>query len=223
MLEDSKLLDRLYHDPEACLRVSPYLMFAVLVRRIRKDLEKEPFLFQTEAGGKRIPVFEVPQAMELLGEAAIRDYLAEMLCSFVRANTGVVYQSEQGTMRERRFSDLDMDDMIALCQLVGPHLKPRLYKRIADIALFFAGVYPDHASPFVRQRRSQQWRIVRDYEREGRHFYTLVARSPQPPWPPSVFERLAEQFLLACAVLSALSERYLKPLRARYLLGPATT
>jgi len=221
MLEDSKLLDRLYNDPEACLRVSPYLMFAVLVRRIRKDLEKEPFLFQRDAAGKQIPVFEVPQAIKLLGESAIRDYLTEMLCSFVRANTGVLYRNEQGGLHERKFSDLDMDDMIALCQLVGPHLKPRLYKRIADIALFFAGVYPDHASHFVRQRRSQQWRIVRDYEREGRHFYTLVARSPQPPWPPSVFERLAEQFLLACAVLGVLSERYLKPLRTRYFGQPA--
>jgi hypothetical protein len=222
MLEDSKLLDRLYHDPNALLRVSPYLMFAVLVRRIRRDLEKEPFLFQRDAGGKRIPVFEVPQAVQLLGQSAIRDYLTEMLCSFVRANTGVLYRNQQGVLRERKFSDLDMDDMIALCQWVEPHFKPRLYKRIADIALFFAGVCPDHTSHFVRRRRSQQWRIVRDYEREGRHFYSLVARWPQPPWPASVFERLAEQFLVICAVLGALSERYLKPLRARYLLGPAT-
>jgi hypothetical protein len=109
-----------------------------------------------------------------------------------------------------------MDDMIALCQLVEAPFKPRLYKRIADIALFFAGVYPDHTSHFVRRRRSQHWRIVRDYEREGRHFYSLVARAPQPPWPAAVFERLAENFLLACAVLSALSDRYLKPLRERY-------
>src|SRR4051812_37129616 len=124
MLEDSKLLDRLYHDPNALLRVSPYLMFAVLVRRIRRDLEKEPFLFQRDAGGKQIPVFEVPQAIQLLGQSAIRDYLTEMLCSFVRANTAVLYRNQQGALRERKFSDLDMDDMIALCQWVEPHLKP---------------------------------------------------------------------------------------------------
>lgn len=222
MLDDPRLLDRLYNDPKACLRVSPYLMFSLLVRRLRKDLEKEPFLFQRDAGGKRIPIFEVPQAIELLGKAAIRDYLTEMLCSFVRAGSGVLYRNEQGMLQERKFSDLDMDDMIALCRWVEPHIKPRLYKRIADIALFVAGVYPDHTSHFVRRRRSQQWRIVHDYEREGRHFYTLVARSAHPPWPAPVFERLAEQFLLVCAVLSALSERYLKPLRARYLLGPGT-
>jgi len=221
MLEDPKLIDRLLHEREAVAHISPYLMFAVLVRRIRRDLEREPFLFQRDAGGKRIPVFAAPQAVELLGEAVVRDYLAEMLCSFARTNTALLHFKEPGGWRERKFNDVDMDDMIALCQLVDPQLKPRLYKRIADIALFVAGVYPDHTSHFVRRRRSQDWRIVRDYEREGRHFYLLVARAPQPPWPPPVFERLAEKFSLAREVLSAMSERYLRPLRERYLALPS--
>jgi len=216
MLEDPKLFDRLFNSCDAIARVSPYLMFAVLVRRIRRDLEKEPYLFQRDADGKRIPVLAAPEAVKLLAESTMRDYLAEMLCSFVRTNTGLLYWNEPGGMRQQKFCDLDMNDMIALCQLVDPHMKPRLYKRIADIALFVAGVYPEHTSHHVRRRRSQDWRIVRDYEREGRHFYSLVARAPQPPWPSPVFERLADQFSLAREVLTTLSDRYLRSLGDRY-------
>jgi len=216
MLEDSRLFDRLFNDQECLAHVSPFLMFAVLVRRLRRDLEKESFLFQRDANGKRIPVFAAPEAVKLLAESAIRDYLAEMLCSFVRGYTGVLHRDASGVLREQKFSDMDMDDLIALCQLVDPRLKPRLYKRIADVALFFAGIYPAHTSHFVRRRRSQDWRIVRDYERDGRHFYSLVARAPQSPWPPAVFARLSEQFSLAREVLNTLSDRYFKPLGDRY-------
>ena len=115
---------------------------------------------------------------------------------------------------------MDMNDMMALCQLVEAELKPRLYKRIADIALFLTGVYPDHASFFVRKPRSQDWRVVPDYEREGRRFYTLAAREAEPPGPASVFGKLAEQFTLAREALNTLSGRYLKPIRAQYFNQP---
>lgn len=216
MLEDVKLHERLFNKLENFTRVSPYLMFAVLLRRIRRDLGKESCLFHRDADGKRIPIFAAPQAAELLNDAVMLEYLIEMLSSFARTNTALVHFKEGNGWRERKFSDADIDDMIALAQLVESELKPRLYKRIADIALFFAGIYPEHTSHWVRKRRSQDWRLARDYEREGRHFYSLVARTPQPPWPANVFERLAEEFSLICAVLSALSERYLKPLRERF-------
>jgi len=218
MLEDPKLFDRIFN--EAVARISPYLMFAVLVRRIRRDLEKEPYLYQRDTDGRRIPVLAAPEAVNLLTESTMRDYLAEMLCSFIRTNTGTAHRNEPGGMRKQKFCDIDMDDMIALCQLVEPHFIPRLYKRIGDIALFFAGIYPEHTSHFVRRRRSQEWRIVSDYEREGRHFYSLVARAPQPPWPSPVFERLSEQFSLAREVLGALSDRYFKSLGNRYFAEP---
>lgn len=115
-----------------------------------------------------------------------------------------------------------MDDMIALCHLVEPAYKPRLYKRIADIALFLTGIYPDHTSSLVRPSRSQAAlrRTVPDYERDGRSFYELVAREPEPPWSASVFKGLAEKFTLAREALNTLSDRYLKPLRTRYLNEP---
>jgi hypothetical protein len=115
-----------------------------------------------------------------------------------------------------------MDDMIALCHLVEPAFKPRLYKRVADISLFLTGIYPDHSSVFTQRLRSRFTRAhaVADYEREGRRFYLLAARQPEPPWPPSVFQDLAQKFTLAREALNTLNDDYLEPLRARYFEQP---
>jgi hypothetical protein len=221
MLDDPKLAERLVHEPETFVRVSPYLLFAVLLRRVRRDLEGRSFVVQRAADGKSIPVFAAPQAMQLLGDSNLRDYLTEMLCSFVRVNNRLLRWKERGAWRKRKFNDADLDDLMALCRLVEPSLKPRLYKRIADLALFLTGIFPDHASFEVRRPRSQDWRVVPDYEREGRHFYSAAAREPQPPWPASVFAKLADQFALVREVLNLLSDRYLKPLREQYFDRPA--
>ena len=113
--------------------------------------------------------------------------------------------------------------MIALCQLVEPPFKPRLYKRIADIALFLTGIYPDHTSFLVRRPRSQAScrHTAPDYEREGRRFYALAAREVEPPWPAFVFEGLAQKFTIAREALNTLNDCYLKPLRAGYFDQPA--
>jgi hypothetical protein len=224
MLDDPKLVERLLNDQEVFVRVSPYLMFSVLLRRVRRDLEGQAYVLERDDRGKRVPVFEAPQTVELLKDSALREYLTEMLCSFVRTNTGLLYWKERGTWRKRKFSDLDMDDMIALCQLVEQHFKPRLYKRVADIALFLTGIYADHAL-FAVQRGSREFerrRALPDYERDGRRFYGLAAREAEPPWPTSVYERLAEKFTLAREALSTLNDYYLKPLRTKYFEPPAT-
>jgi hypothetical protein len=222
MLQDRKLSERLIGDQEAFVRVSAYLLFSALLRRVWRDLEGQSFVLERDDRGKRIPVFGGARIAELLGEPHLREYLVEMLCSFVRTNTSVVYFKERGTWRKRKFSDLDMDDMIALCQLVEPAWKPRLYKRIADIALFLTGIYQDQAALFAQRPRSFDGhrRELRDYEREARHFYSMAAREPEPPWTAVVFEALAEKFNLARAVLNVLSDRYLEPLRERYFERP---
>src|SRR5262249_36559948 len=98
-----------------------------------------------------------------------------------------------------------------------------LYKRIADIALFLTGIYPEQVAWFGQGRRSQaqHGRTLPDYEREGRHFYSVAARQPEPPWPAGVFQALAEKFNLAREAFNALSERYLKPLRELYFKAPS--
>lgn len=223
MLEDPRLVDRLLGEQEAFVRVSPGLMFGVLLRRVRRDLEGRAFVLERDARGKPLPVFAAPEVAQLLGRPEVREYLTQMLCSFVRTNTALLYWKERGQWRKRKFCDINLDDMIALCQLVDPYFKPRLYKRIADIALFISGIYPDHATLFVRPARTlaASRRTLHDYEREGQQFYTLAARHPEPPWPTTVYETLAAKFSLARQALNTLSDNYLKTLRSRYFNEPA--
>jgi hypothetical protein len=110
----------------------------VLLRRVRIELEKEAYVFEAAARGKRIPIFEAPAVAQLLSNKQIRDYLGDMLSSFSRINSGVLYWKERGGWNKRRFSDVDMEDMIELARLADPEMRPWLHKRIADIALFLS-------------------------------------------------------------------------------------
>ena len=51
MLNDPKLAERLLNDEEVFVHVSPYLMFAVLLRRVRRDLEGRSFMFERDERG----------------------------------------------------------------------------------------------------------------------------------------------------------------------------
>lgn len=222
MLDDARLAERLLNDQHVLIRISPYLLFTVLLRRVRHNLQNQSFVLEPYSSGKRIPVFDAPKTVQLLSDTTLREYLVQMLCSFVKTHTGVVYWKERGTWHKRKFSDIDMDDMIALARMVEPQFRPRLYKRIADIALFLTGIYPDHTSLFTSRPKSMATaaRTIPDYEREGRRFYALAAQQAEPPWPPSVYEELAEKFTVAREALNTLADRYLKPLREKLFEQP---
>ena len=217
MLDDPKLMERLLREEETFVRISPHLLFSVLLRQIRRELEKEAYVLEVDSNGKRIPVFEAPAVAGLLANQATRDYLAEMLSAFARTSSGVVYWKERGTWHKRRFSDIDMDDMIELARIIDPETRPALYKRIADIALFLSGIFPDHVTLFTRRKTAlSPKRTLTDYEQEGMRFYRVAAQeTDQGHWRP-VFETLAEKFTLARRALNTLSDRYFKVHRARY-------
>ena len=84
MLDDPKLFERLSSDAEALVSISPYMLFSILLRQVRREIEKESYLYDYEIGAKkqRIPVFAVPEASSLLHEAEALDYLAERLTLF---------------------------------------------------------------------------------------------------------------------------------------------
>jgi hypothetical protein len=222
MLEDPKLSERLLREEEALVRVSPHLLFSVLLRRLRKELGKEAYILEVNTKGKRIPIFESPAVAEMLSDKEVRDYLAAMLSSFSRTNSGIIYWKERGTWHRRRYSDIDMDDMIELARIIDPEIRPGLYKRIADLALFLSGIFPEHAMHFGEPRRTMYSvrRTLKDYEQMGRRFYGVAAKeTDQAQWKP-VLGTLAEKFTLARLALNSLSARYVKTYRARYFRFP---
>jgi hypothetical protein len=223
MLEDPKLVERLFREEETFVRISPHLLFSVLLRRVRMDLEKESYVFEVESKGKRIPVFEAPAVAELLANKQTCDYLAEMLSSFVRTNSGVIYWKERGTWHKKRFSDIDIDDMIELARIIDPEMRPALYRRIADLTLFLSGIFPDHATRFAARRTTMlsAGRTLKDYEQQGKRFYRVAEREADQDHLRPILAMLAEQFTLARRALNTLGDRYLKTYRGRYFDTPS--
>jgi hypothetical protein len=223
MLDDPKLTERLFRDQEAVVRVGPSLLFSVLLRQLRRELKKEAYLLDVDTDGKRIPVFEGPAVAAMLSDKQTLDYLAAMLSSFTRTNSGIIYWSERGAWRKRRFSDIDLDDMVELARLIDPEMRPALFQRIADIALYLSGIFPEYSAHFAGPRKTMfsARRTLKDYEQAGQRFYTVAAReTDQTHWKP-VLGTLAEKFSLARLALNILSDRYVKTLRTQYFRSPA--
>jgi hypothetical protein len=145
-----------------------------------------------------------------------------MLASFTRTNSGAIYWRERGAWHKRRFSDLDVDDMVDLARIIDPEMRPALYKRIADIALFLTGIFPDHLTVFAarHQSRFSAKRSLKDYEQQGSRFFRVAAQqTDQIQWRPAM-GTLAEKFSLARWALNTLSDRYLKTQREHYFQAP---
>jgi hypothetical protein len=222
MLQDPKLVQRLLRQEENLARVSPYFLFNVLLLQVRRDLTDTTYILEIDFKGKRIPVFEAKSVADLLADSAVRDYLADLLASFTRTNSGALYWKERGAWHKRRFSDIDLDDMIDLVQRIDPEMRPALYKRIADIALFLSGIFPDHLTVYAgrHQTKFSAKRTIKNYEQQGKRFYGIAAReADRPEWRPSL-ETLAEKFTLARWALNTLSDRYLRAHRNHYFRSP---
>src|ERR1700722_10602101 len=177
MLDDPKLTERLFREEEALVRVNPHMLFSVLLRRLRRELEKKAYVLEMDTKGKRIPVFEGPAVAEMLSDKQTRDYLAEMLSSFARTNSGIIYWKERGAWHKRRFSDIDLDDMVELARIIDPEMRPALYKRIADLALFLSGIFPEHSAHLAGGKTMfSPKRTLKEYEEAGKRFYQVAAR-----------------------------------------------
>jgi CRP-like cAMP-binding protein len=178
MLKDPKLVHRLLQEGANLIRVSPYFLFTALLLQVQRELADTAYILEVDFKGKRIPVFEAKSVAGLLADSSVRDYLAEMLASFTRTNSGVLYWKERGAWHKRRFSDIDLDDMIDLVRLIDPEMRPALYKRIADIALFLSGIFPDHLTVFAARHQTifSAKRTLKDYEQQGKRFYGIAAQ-----------------------------------------------
>jgi len=220
MLADEKVIRRLLDDPLSVLRVSPALFFAILLARVKADLEQQPFTLE-RSGGITMPLFDAPQILQLLGNRELRAYLTEMLVSFVRINTfSTAVRVRQGLWRRVRFSDFDIDSLVRYGSAIDDAQRFPVYKRIADICLFTLGIFSppgreqNAPSPFP-QARPRARRSRDDYIAQGTSFYALASRhrEAQVRKLSEVLSTLAEKFTLAAKPLSVMSMRYLEPFK----------
>lgn len=224
MLEDDRLVRRLLGDEQILLRVSPRLVFTVLLRRVSRDLQERPYTLERTTA-ETVAVFDAPQVRRFIAEPAIGTYLVDLLTSFVRTETITVWMRRGERYRRRRFSTMSLEDMIEFAGLVVEEEAPAVFRRIADIALFTSGIFPDclrpgRVGPRGVARLPAIPRTVETYEEQGRRFYRLAAQ-PEQGAEGRVLALLAEEFPAARKSLAMLSDRYLRWTRLSWFHSPA--
>ena len=132
--------------PGQAVPVSPFLTFAVAVHRSATELASVGHVAERTGPRQRVPLFDAPALREFLGSPARKLFLAELLASFTRVASGRYRVRGGGRTRTRRFSELDPVRLAGLLDGVPDAEKPGVYRRLGDVSLFLAGVFPDYAT-----------------------------------------------------------------------------
>ena len=222
MLEDDRLVDRLLGEGQALLRVSPRLVFSVLLRRVVRDLQQLPYTVERTAD-EMVAVFDATKVRRFIAAPGIWRYLVSMLTSFVRNESLTVMVRRREHYVRRRFNTSSLEDMIDLLGLTGGDEVPWIFRRIGDIALFQSGIFPQSLR-FAGTARSRALRptavppTLASYEEQGRKFYRIAA-SRAADDEGRVLGALAEEFAAARKSLELLSDRYLRWTPIRWFPG----
>jgi len=223
--------------PEVLVFASPFLAFGVAVHRAVADLAAMDYLPERSGPRQRVPVFDTPELRDFLGSAARRLFLAELLASFTRVASGR-YRVPSGRggpgagsgagRRTRRFSELDPVRLAGLIEVAPEESRPGIYRRLGDVSLFLAGVFPDysamHAFGPVDVSRLLRSARVPAGDRDGlaaapaldlleylgaRWYRAALATAPVRTAGLDVVGEVAERFRQARRVLNHLADRYL--------------
>jgi hypothetical protein len=208
--------------------VSPFLAFGVAVHRAVADLSALDYLPERSGPRQRVPVFDTPELRDFLGSAARRLFLAELLASFTRVASGRYRVQSGGRSRTRRFSELDPVRLAGLLEVTPEESRPGIYRRLGDVSLFLAGVFPDYATDralgridVTRLLRSARVPVA---ERDGlaaapaldlleylgaRWYRAALAAAPVRTARLAVVGEVAGRFRQARRILNHLADRYL--------------
>lgn len=129
--------------------VSPFLLFAVLVHRVADELREATYVNDWSGPRSRLPVFDVAPLQEFVEDAGRTSFLARLLTSFALPDPPPVPGNP-----------FDLSGLAMWLDQVLPADRTALLRRLGDLALFSAGVFPDRTG-------SKPMRPV-DAERLGR-------------------------------------------------------
>jgi hypothetical protein len=216
--------------------VSPFLVFAAAVHRTAVDLAFTSYAPERAAPRLRVPVFDGPQLAEYLGHPRHRLFLAELLASFARTSSGVIVTRTRRGLRRRRWNDLDLSRLAGLLEAVPAAQRPGVWRRLGDLALFHAGVFPDAMAQTVpgpaeaiRLAQRTGLRSAPDAARGGADllewfgagWYGLAADHSLATTAASVDLRdTAEHVHQARRVLNTATDRYLFPVTTDWFAAP---
>jgi hypothetical protein len=232
MLNDQRLFKALMEDPESVMQVSPRLFFSVLLNRVKATLKQSSYTIEKQAG-VHLAVFDSGKVYRFVDNRTIRNYLADMLCSFVHINSfSIPVRVRKGVWRRYRFSDFDVDSMLRYSETLSEMRRYPTYKRIADICLFTMGIFPERtAGRGVRRSPSAGITLPlaqkgeADLESCGRQFYRMAAEHAKLLEQAAGLEEtidtllsLSENFALAVKPLTVMAQSYLEPFKDELFL-----
>jgi hypothetical protein len=204
---------------------SPFLLFAAAVHQASTTLVGRSYVPDRIGPRSRVPVFDGPVLAAFAAEPRHRLFLTELLASYSRLASGVVWRRARHGWRRQRWHELDLSRLTALLGAVPAGEQPGVWRRIGDGALFLAGVFPEYAQrslglvEIARLQRSTGLRLTAvgtdvvllleelaggAYDRAGTDVPRAVVETPR----------------LARRVLTLVAERYLFPTAAEWLPAP---
>jgi len=230
-------------DGGVLLRVSPFLAFAVLVRRATQDLMHARYVDEWVGPRRRVPMFEVSGLQDFASDPQRRLFLAELLASYTRVASGSFWVQTSRGWRRRRFSELDPMRLVELVQVVPEQERSAVYRRLGDLALFLTGVFPEYAgrnlvAPIQRQRLGRALGLgdvdrsdfnLADWsgnisllEQVGRRSYYAAWKATEEIGGSMsrVLGEVASGFGQARRILNFLTDRYLFPFRDQWFPLP---
>jgi hypothetical protein len=207
---------------------SPFLVFAAFVQQAAAELAAMDHVPERTGPRQRVPLFDAPALRDFLGEPARRLFLAELLASFTQVASGRYQVRAGGRMRTRRFSELDPVRLAGLLDAVPPAERPGVYRRLGDVTLFLAGVFPDYATtralgpldagrllraarlPSSQQEHLASTPAMELWEYLGARWYRAARDlAPAATARMVVVGEVADRFQQARRVLNLLADRYL--------------
>lgn len=150
------------------IHVSPFLGFAVLMHRGAIAISGATFVTEWIGPRRRVPLFDTTKAKQVLHAPAGRFFLAELLASFTHVSSGVVVSRAAGGIKKRRFSELDLSSLVALASEAEDLQRLQIIKRIGDLSLLLAGVFPDYAATMIESSVGFRAAVSRALAETGR-------------------------------------------------------
>jgi hypothetical protein len=240
LFERPELFDEVYgQGAEGLVRISPFLAFMVAVHRAAKEIADSPYVAERSAVRLQVPVFDAAQLGEFLAHPMHRLFLAELLASFVRVASGRYWTRTPRGLRARRYSELDPVRLAQFAEQAPRAYRPGLYRRLGDVSLFLAGVYPDYAQthafgPFDAARLLRAAGVpdeegglatappIQLLEHLGQRWYRRASElAPVTTVQVAVVSQVAGRFRDARRVLNHITDRYFSRIDNPWFRPPA--
>ncbi|HEY7565390.1 MAG TPA: hypothetical protein VIA81_10750 [Acidimicrobiia bacterium] len=208
-------------------RVSPFLLFAVLIRLVAEELHDATYVNDWTGPRSRLPVFDVAPLQEFLEDPGRMFFLVAVLSSFAVPEPPPVPADP-----------FDLSDLARWLEQALPRDRANLLRRLGDLSLLMAGIFPDRTGstpmrPLEAERlgrtagmKAEEMLALADagrmapgleaFDSLGSRWYEAAASEGGAP---PVVADVASRFRSARRVLNHLTDRHLYRIQPHWNLA----